>query len=359
MNQLDRIVASIVRSDVPLHRRAVAEAVERVRPTEAPLAPDGVAAAAVDAVVGLGPLEALLAEPTTSDVLVNGDGTIWVEREGELHRTETRFPSPDAVVAAIRRTIAPLGLRLDRAVPAVAARLPDGSRLHALIPPASVDGPLVAIRRFIPTVESLDSLIEKGSVDDAGALVLRDAVRERRNVLVSGGTGSGKTTLLNVLAAEIARDERIVTIEDSAELDLPGHVVRLEAHPPNHEGAGEVTIRALLAHALRLRPDRILVGEVRGAEAADMVQALNTGHRGSMSTIHANDPASAIGRLEVLAAREEGPVGSATVRAQILTAIDAVVHTVRVHDPNETATRRVQSVSTVSDDGLLEVYRCS
>ena len=237
-----------------------------------------------------GPLEALLADPAVSDVLVNAPDEVWVERAGRLERAAVRFPDAAAVVAAVERAIAPLGLRLDRASPAVAARLPDGSRLHAMIPPASVDGPVVAIRRFTPAVPDLAALVAAGSLRPEGADLLAAAVRGRRSLLVSGGTGSGKTTLLNVLSAEIPAAERVVTIEDAAELRLRGHVVRLEARPPNAEGAGEITLRTLVRHALRLRPDRIVVGEVRGPEALDLIQAMSTGHPGSMGTVHANGP---------------------------------------------------------------------
>ena len=225
-------------------------------------------AAAVDALLGLGPLQPLVDDLDISDILVNGPDEIWVERGGELSRVEgVRFGSGAEMQAAVERVIAPLGLRLDRASPAVDARLPDGSRLHAMIPPVSIDGPVIAIRRFTQAVASLDDLVTAGGVDQEGAEILRSAVVERSNLLVSGGTGSGKTTLLNVLSREIPAEERVVTVEDAAELQLAGHVVRLEAGRANAEGAGEVPLRDLVRHALRLRPDRIIVGEVRGPEA--------------------------------------------------------------------------------------------
>jgi pilus assembly protein CpaF len=353
MNEVERLVASIVRSGVPLERESVAAAASMLRPVEAPLTDDSVVQDVADAIVGLGPLEELLRDPQVSDVLVNGPDQVWVEREGVLSLTQVTFRSADAIVAAVRRAIAPLGLRLDWAVPAVDARLPDGSRLHAIIPPASVDGPLIAIRRFVAAFGTLDDLVAAGSVTDDGAELLREAVANRSNIVVCGGTGSGKTTLLNLLAAQIDAAERIVTIEDAAELHVAGHVVRLEAHPPNVEGSGEITIRSLLAHALRLRPDRIIVGEVRGDEAADMIQALNTGHDGSMSTIHANGPQAALGRLEVLATRLSGTGGASTVRAQIDSAIDLVVHVGR-----RGGKRVVRSVHVLSDQELSAVYSC-
>lgn len=350
MNDVDRIVASIVRSDVPLTREAVIRAAAATKPTEAPLAPHRVIHDATDAIVGMGPIEPILRDPGVSDVLVNGAADVWIERNGVLEQVDVTFRDDDAVVAAVRRMIAPLGLRLDRAVPAVDARLPDGSRLHAIIPPASVDGPVVAIRRFVQAVSDLEDLVDRGSIPAAGADILSEAVATRSNILVVGGTGAGKTTILNLLAAGIDGGERIVTIEDAAELSVGGHVVRLEAHPPNVEGSGEITVRALLKYALRLRPDRIIVGEVRGREAADMIQAMNTGHAGSMSTLHANSPASALDRLEVLAAQLGIAVSPTTVRQQILSAFDLVVHVGR-----RDRRRVVRSIHRVATDGLEEV----
>jgi pilus assembly protein CpaF len=353
MNEIDRIVNSIVRSDVPLVRSAVAEAAEQISKVEAPLAQSGVVGRAVDAVIGLGPLEPLLRDPKVSDVLVNGPEEVWLEVDGTLKATDVQFESAEAVVAAVRRAIAPLGLRLDRAHPAVDARLPDGSRLHAIIPPASVDGPVVAIRRFTQAVRSLDDLVAGGGIDEAGAELLVDSVATRSNILVSGATGSGKTTLLNLLGSAVESGDRIVTIEDAAELDIPGHVVRLEAHPPNVEGKGEITIRSLLTYALRLRPDRIIVGEVRGVEAADMIQALNTGHAGSMSTVHANGPIEALDRLEVLASGLGRGGSPETIRSQVMSAFDVVIHVVR-----RGGLRSVDSIHRLGPTGPEESYRC-
>jgi len=350
---LERVVSRLVDSSVPLRRADLLAAARQVAAEEAPLQAEAVARAAVDALAGLGPLESLLADPAVSDVLVNAPDEVWVERAGRLERASASFPDEAAVVAAVERAIAPLGLRLDRASPAVAARLPDGSRLHAMIPPAAVDGPVLAIRRFTPAVPDLAAMVAAGSLRPEGARLLRDAVVGRRSLLVSGGTGSGKTTLLNVLSAEVPAGERVVTIEDAAELRLGGHVVRLEARPPNAEGAGEITLRTLVRHALRLRPDRIVVGEVRGPEALDLIQAMSTGHPGSMGTVHANGPAEALWRLEVLALSGESRPAADAVRRQLHAAVDLVVHMARQGER-----RVVGAVAEVTGEGLREVYGC-
>lgn len=325
---IERMVRQLVASDVPIERARLTEAARRLARTEAPLAGADLVESVVDHMIGLGPIEALLRDPAVTDVLVNGPRDVWVERDGRLERVDAAFPDSAALVAAVERVIAPLGLRLDRSSPSVDARLADGSRLHAVVPPASVDGPVVAVRRFTQAVTTISGLVEAGSATSDQGELLADLVRRRRNLLVSGGTGAGKTTLLNLLAGEIPPEERVVTIEDAAELALPGHVVRLESHPANADGAGGVTIRSLLRAALRLRPDRIVVGEVRGPEALDMVWALNTGHEGSMSTIHANSPSEALWRLETLAL-SDGGVAADAVRRQIQAAIHAVVHVER------------------------------
>ena len=349
----DRIVRRLLESDVPLERASLTAAASAIAPEVAPLAGPEVIVDAVDALAGLGPIERLLRDPEITDVLVNGPSEVWIERLGALERSDITFADDSAVIAAVERVIAPLGLRIDRASPAVDARLPDGSRLHAVIPPASVDGPIVAVRRFSEAVTDLDALVEVGGITVDGAELLRASVSNRMNLLVAGGTGAGKTTLLNVLSKEIDRLERTVTVEDAAELRLGGHVVRLEARPPNAEGAGEITLRSLLRHALRLRPDRIVVGEVRGPEALDMIQAMSTGHDGSMSTIHANGPEEALWRLESLAATADAGVSVETLRAQIRSAIDQVVFVTR-----RRGKRLVTSISDVSADGVDEVYRC-
>lgn len=353
MGPLERIVNRLIDSDVPLRRRELESAAIRIAAEEAPLSGPSVVAAAVDALVGLGPIEVLLAEPEVSDVLVNGPGEVWVERGGRLERTDIAFADEASLLAAIERAISPLGLRLDRSSPAVDARLPDGSRLHAVVPPAAVDGPILAIRRFTPAVADLVALQKSGAIRTDGADVLSDAIASRRNILVSGGTGSGKTTLLNVLSRAIPAHERVITIEDSAELKMSGHVVRLEARPPNAEGAGEVTLRSLVRYALRLRPDRIIVGEVRGPEALDLIQAMSTGHNGSMGTVHANGPAEALWRLETLAVSGDRRVPEEAVRRQLLGAVDLIVHVERRAD-----SRRVGIIVDVGQEGLETVYEC-
>ncbi len=289
----------------------------------------------VDAVVhrvlartgGLGPLEPVLADPEVSEVMVNGPGPVWVERAGRLARTDVVLDTP-AIDLLIARIVAPLGLRVDRSSPLVDARLPDGSRVNAIVPPLAIDGPCLTIRRFGARAVPLDDVVA-GPV----AAMLRWAVAAKANVVVSGGTGAGKTTLLNALAAAIPAGERIVTIEDAAELRLPGeHVVRLEARPPSIEGSGAVTIRDLVRNALRMRPDRIVVGETRGAEALDMLQAMNTGHEGSLSTCHANGPDDALRRLETMVLTGEVAIPLAAVREQLASAIDLLVHVTRRPD---------------------------
>jgi pilus assembly protein CpaF len=351
----DRLARELLELDVPLERSALVAAARAMLPDRAPLARADTVEAAVDALIGLGPIEVLLRDPAVSDVLVNGDGRIWVERAGVLDTSDIRFPDAEAVLAAVERVITPLGLRLDRSSPAVDARLADGSRLHAVIPPASVDGPVVAVRRFTEAVVDLEAMIRVEAVDAIGAALLQDAIAARHNVLVAGGTGAGKTTLLNVLSKEIAVGERIVTVEDAAELRLTGHVVRLEARPPNAEGTGGIELRSLVRHALRLRPDRIIVGEVRGAEALDMIQAMNTGHAGSLSTVHANSPVEALWRIETLAMSGDPGVGSETVRRQLWAALDVIVQVER-----RRGGRRVASIATVdATSGEVEVVWCS
>lgn len=353
MGVTDRIVRSLLASDVPLERDALTAAASAIVPEVAPLAGPDEIADAVDALAGLGPVERLLRDPEVTDVLVNGPSEVWVERRGALERSDVSFIDDRAVIAAVERVIAPLGLRIDRASPAVDARLPDGSRLHAVIPPASVDGPVVAVRRFSEAVTDLDALVSAGGITADGADLLRSAVSRKLNLLVAGGTGAGKTTLLNVLSKEIDPSERTVTVEDAAELRLEGHVVRLEARPPNPEGAGEIKLRALLRHALRLRPDRIVVGEVRGPEALDMIQAMSTGHDGSMSTIHANGPEEALWRLESLAGTADSGASADTLRRQIRSAVDRVIFVARRPEA-----RVVMSISDVGQDGIEEIYPC-
>lgn len=283
-----------------------------------------------DTIVGLGPLEPLLRDPAVTEVMVNGPERIYVERAGRIERVPLTLDGDGAVRHLIDRVVAPLGLHIDESRPWVDARLPDGSRVHAIIPPLAVNGPTLTIRRFSTVPLSGDDLVRLGALDGRLLALLREVVVERKNLLVCGGAGTGKTTLLGVLSGFIPGGERIVTIEDAAELRLAQeHVVALETRPPNVEGRGEVTVRDLVRNALRMRPDRIVVGEVRGAEAFDMLQAMNSGHAGSMSTIHANSAADALSRLEAMVLMAETGLPLAAVRRQIVAAVHLVVHMTR------------------------------
>jgi pilus assembly protein CpaF len=303
----------------------------------------------VDEVGGLGPLEPFLADASVTEVMINGPGRAYVERNGRLEEVSLNLDA-SAIVRLVERVVAPLGLRLDRASPMVDARLADGSRLHAVIPPLAVDGPCVTIRRFGARAVPLDAF----GLGPQAAAFLEWVVAAGWNVLVAGGTSAGKTTLLNALSAGIPSGERIVTIEETAELRLAQpHVVRLEARPANAEGAGEVTVRALVRAALRMRPDRVVVGEVRGGEALDMLQALNTGHEGSMSTVHANGASDALARLETLTLLADSGLPLAAVRAQLAASVDAVVHVAR----RAGGIRRIEAIAEVVDDGSLDGHR--
>jgi len=290
---------------------------------------------------GLDRLDPLLADPEVDEVMVNGGGDVWVERRGRLRCTGIVL-EPSTTLALLERIVAPLGLRIDRSAPWVDARLPDGSRVNGIVPPLAVDGPLLTIRRFTARGVDLDTMATTGV-----ARLLRWAVGAHANIVISGGAGAGKTTLLNALAGAIDPDERVITIEDAAELRLPGrHVLRLEARPANAEGEGEVRVRELVRNALRMRPDRIVVGEVRSGEALDMLQAMNTGHDGSMSTCHANSPLDAVRRLETLVLMGDVALPLAAVRAQLHSAVDLLVHVARVDD----GSRRVTAVAEFDID---------
>ncbi|MBA2506234.1 MAG: CpaF family protein [Thermoleophilaceae bacterium] len=303
---------------------------------------------------GLGPLEALLADPAVDEVMVNGAGTVWVERAGRIEATGVRFDDEAGLMHAIERVLAPLGRRVDEASPLCDARLADGSRVNVVIPPLAVDGPCLTIRRFRARGFGLGDLVANGTMPAQLAELLAGCVRSRLTILVSGGTGSGKTTTLNALSGAIGAEERVVTIEDAAELALrQPHVVRLEARPPNLEGRGEVTIRALVKNALRMRPDRIVMGEVRGAEALDLLLALNTGHEGSLSTVHANSAPEALRRVETLALMAGLGLPHEAVREQVAGAFDLVVHQAR----RPGGGRRIESVAAVAGGGVREVYR--
>jgi pilus assembly protein CpaF len=287
----------------------------------------------LDEVLGYGPIQHLVDDTAISEVMVNGPDKVFVERSGQLAQTEVRFDDDEHVMRIARRIIGPLGRRVDRSQPQMDARLPDGSRVNVIIPPCSIDGPSITIRKFPDQPLTIDDLVRFGSITEHTAEFLRACVCSGLNVVVSGGTGSGKTTLLNVLSSYIPADERIVTIEDAAELQLlQPHVVRLETAPPLPDGTGEVTIRDLVINSLRMRPDRIVVGECRGGEALDMLQAMNTGHDGSLTTIHANSPRDCIARLETLCLMAGFDLPVAVVRKQIASAVDLIVQQARLSD---------------------------
>ncbi|TDJ27602.1 MAG: CpaF family protein [Gammaproteobacteria bacterium] len=300
-----------------------------------------------DEVLGLGPLESLLQDPTISDILVNGANQVYVERRGKLELTNVTFNDDRHLMNIIDRIVSGVGRRIDESSPMVDARLQDGSRVNAIIPPLALDGPILSIRRFSAEMLTMEKLIELGSVSKQIAVVLEAIVVGRLNILVSGGTGAGKTTMLNVLSGYIPTDERIVTIEDSAELQLQQpHVVRLETRPPNIENKGEITARDLIKNSLRMRPERIIIGEVRGAEALDMLQAMNTGHDGSLTTIHANTPRDALSRVETMVSMTGISFPMKTLRAQIASAINVVIQIERHEDGH----RRLTSVQEI--DGM-------
>jgi len=295
--------------------------------------------------LGYGPLEPLLADPTVSDILVNTHRQIYVERRGRLEMTDVHFSDDDHLMKIIDKIVSRVGRRVDESSPMVDARLPDGSRVNAIIPPLAIDGPILSIRRFAAVPLQISNLLDYRSLSPEMAQFLGALVAGRVNILISGGTGSGKTTLLNILSSHIAHDERVVTIEDAAELQLQQpHVVRLETRPPNIEGRGEVAQRALVRNALRMRPDRIILGETRGAEALDMLQAMNTGHDGSMTTVHANTPRDALARLESMIAMAGVDLPARAARAQVASAIGVIVQANRLAD----GTRKLTSIQEVT-----------
>jgi pilus assembly protein CpaF len=306
---------------------------------------------------GLGPLEPLLADPAVDEVMVNGPAEVWVERRGLVERAAAAFASDAELMHAIERVLAPLGRRVDEASPMCDARLPDGSRVNVIVPPLAVDGACMTIRRFRPQGFSLEDLVANRTLPAVVAEFLSECVRGRASVLVSGGTGSGKTTTLNALSAAIPDGERIVTVEDAAELKLrQEHVVRLEARPPNVEGRGEVTIRALVRNALRMRPDRIVVGEVRGGEALDMLSALTTGHEGSLTTVHAMSAGEALRRIESLALMAGVGLPHEAIRDQVGAAIELVVHQRRTADGGREVASVAEVVRRAGGVGVRELY---
>lgn len=299
----------------------------------------------LDELLGLGPLEPLLQDGTITDILVNGPNTVFVERKGMLEKVETKFKDERHLFRIIQKIVSAVGRRIDESSPFVDARLADGSRVNAIVPPLALDGSLLSIRKFAHIPINMAKLVDYGSVPAAIAQVLEAVVKARRNILISGGTGSGKTTLLNAVSSFIDDRERIVTIEDSAELQLQqGHVARLETRPPNIEGKGEVTQRDLVKNALRMRPDRIIIGEVRAGEAFDMLQAMNTGHDGSMTTVHANTARDALSRIEQMIGMSGIDISPRAARAQVASAIQIVVQIGRLSDGR----RRLLSLSEVT-----------
>ncbi|MBN2529531.1 MAG: CpaF family protein [Deltaproteobacteria bacterium] len=309
-----------------------------------------------DEALGLGPLETLLKDDTVSEIMVVRPDTVYVERKGIIEKSPLTFSSETSVRTVIDRIVAPLGRRVDEASPMVDARLADGSRVNAVIPPLAIGGSAITIRKFSSATPTMDDLVSFGSLNDGMAEFLCCAVASRQNIVISGGTGSGKTTLLNILSAQISPSERIVTIEDAAELKLQQpHVVSLETRPENSEGRGVVTIRDLVKNALRMRPDRIIVGECRGGETLDMLQAMNTGHDGSLTTTHANSPTEAITRLETLTLLSGLNLPARAIKEQICGAIDIIVQQKRFHDGKRRITA-ITEVGHIDDDGNIETF---
>jgi pilus assembly protein CpaF len=330
LEALSSVASERVRNEV---RAAVARLVEEERAPLSITEKDRVIEEVLDEVFGLGPLEPLLADPTISDILVTTPALVFVERAGKLYRTPVVFKDNAHLLRIIEKIVSRVGRRVDESSPLVDARLPDGSRVNAAIPPVAVDGPLLSIRRFGRDPLRGQDLVNNLTLTPGILLLLEACVKARLNILISGGTGAGKTTLLNALSAFIPEDERIVTIEDAAELKLDQiHVARMETRPPNIEGIGAIRIRQLVINALRMRPDRIIVGEVRGEEALDMLQAMNTGHDGSLTTIHANSPRDAVSRLEVMVGMANSNMGVRSIRQQVSSAIDVFVQIARFSD---------------------------
>lgn len=313
-------------------------------PGLSPLQISEIAAVLLAEIVGFGPIQSLLDDPEVSEIMVNSPDQVYIERKGKLELTGVKFRDAEEVINLIEKIVTPLGRRIDEASPMVDARLPDGSRVNAIIPPLAIKGPSITIRKFARDPLQVEDLIRFGTLNRKMATFLEACVKARLNIIVSGGTGSGKTTTLNILSSFIPEDERIITIEDAAELQLrQAHVVSLETRPANIEGRGEVTIRQLVRNALRMRPDRIVVGEVRGGEALDMLQAMNTGHDGSLTTIHANGPRDMLSRLEtmVLMAGMELPIKA--IREQIASAVDLILQQARLKD----GTRKITHITEV------------
>jgi pilus assembly protein CpaF len=330
LEALSSIVGDRARVEI---RAAVARLVEEENPPLNLVEKERLIEEVLDEVFGLGPLEPLLQDPSISDILVTTPKLVYVERGGKLYRTPVEFKDNNHLLRIIEKIVSRVGRRVDESSPLVDARLPDGSRVNAAIPPVAVDGPLLSIRRFGAHNIQGEDLVRKGGMTSGMLELLKGAVKARLNILIVGGTGAGKTTLLNILSSYIPEDERIVTIEDAAELKLRQvHVARMETRPPNVEGNGAIGIRNLVVNALRMRPDRIIVGEVRAEEALDMLQAMNTGHDGSLTTIHANNPREAVNRLEVMVGMASANMGVRAIRQQIASAVDLFVQVARFSD---------------------------
>lgn len=347
-SQVSRFIQSVVEQYVGTHRIPMASADQAMLVREM-----------VDEVLGFGPLEPLLADDQINDILINGAKSVFVEMSGVLQKVQTRFIDDDHVIRIIRRILAPLGRRLDESSPMVDARLPDGSRVNAIIPPIALDGPSMSIRKFSSKHLTANELVNLGSMTRECLDLLSDIVESRRNLLVSGGTGTGKTTILNLLSEFIPNDERIVTIEDSAELQLNHpHIVRLETRPANTEGTGRITARDLIVNALRMRPDRVIVGEVRSGEIIELLQAMNTGHEGSMSTIHSNSAKDALIRIETLLAVNGYDAGERAIARLIGSSLDVVVQLTRLPNGRRLVSEVVALQPTKADPYHMEtLYR--
>ncbi len=347
LEALSSMAGERVRAEI---RAAVAKLVDEEKTPLSLVEKDRVIEEILDEVFGLGPLEPLLQDPTVSDILVTTPRLVYVERGGKLYRTPVEFKDDAHLLRIIEKVVSRVGRRVDESSPLVDARLPDGSRVNAAIPPVAVDGPLLSIRRFGRHALKGEDLVSKLALTEGMLELLKGCVKARLNILICGGTGSGKTTLLNALSSYIPEDERIVTIEDAAELRLQQtHVARMETRPPNVEGTGAIHIRQLVINALRMRPDRIIVGEVRADEALDMLQAMNTGHDGSLTTIHANTPRDGLGRLEVMVGMANANMGIRSIRQQIASAVNLFVQVARFSDGSRRITHITEVVGMEQD----------
>ncbi len=336
-------------------RAAVARLIEEAKTPLSMVERDRIIEEVLNEVFGLGPLEPLLQDPTLSDILVTTPKMVYVERDGKLYRTPVQFKDDAHLLRIIEKIVSRVGRRIDESSPMVDARLPDGSRINAVIPPVAIDGPMLSIRRFRADRLQAEELLANLTLTQEMLALLEAGVKARLNIIISGGTGAGKTTLLNVLSTYIPEDERIITIEDAAELQLRQvHVARMETRPPNIEGQGAIKQRQLVLNALRMRPDRIIVGEVRGEEALDMLQAMNTGHDGSLTTIHANSPRDAISRLEVMVSLANANISLRAVRQQVASSVDLFVHLARLSDGSRRIAHITECVGMEGDQVTLQ-----